>query len=144
MADYPEEVLNSPNRFGSAICGDCGGEVKYDRLEIEKYRCPFCNSITLQITNIVIDSMEHKDSLRAKSKDDSFPSGKKIRTDIMTGYEKSQSNGKWVEKTRVIDKDNDRYLEHIVDPETKEILHHCEESLKKHQGHGQAKFKKEK
>ncbi len=47
MSDYSEEVLNSPKRFGLGTCGDCGNEVKYDRLGINKDECPFCGSSSL-------------------------------------------------------------------------------------------------
>jgi hypothetical protein len=30
-------------------------------------------------------------------------------------------------------------LEHIVNPNTGEVIHHCEEPLSQHQGHGSAK-----
>lgn len=145
MSDYPEEVLNSPKRFNLGTCGDCGKEVKYDRLGINKDECPFCGSSCLQVLIESKDSLPTpKDCLKAKAKDDSFPSAKKVRVDLMTGYEKSRSNGQWVEKTRIIDKDNDRYYEHVVAPETKKVLHHCEESLREHRGHGTERLKDKK
>jgi hypothetical protein len=42
---------------------------------------------------------------------------------------------------RVIDRDNDYYLERIVDPETGEVIRECEEKLSEHQGRGSAKPK---
>lgn len=54
----------------------------------------------------------------------------------------SHSRGKHVHKERVIDRDSDRYVEKITDYETGEVIHHCEEALSQHQGHGDAKRKK--
>jgi hypothetical protein len=42
----------------------------------------------------------------------------------------------------VIDRDNNRYFEMVTDYESGEIIHHCEEPLSEHQGHGSAKPKK--
>ena len=39
----------------------------------------------------------------------------------------------------VVDKERDSYLETVVDPETKEIIHKCVEPLSQHRGHGSAK-----
>jgi len=47
-------------------------------------------------------------------------------------------------KSRIINKYNDKYLEKVTDPETGDVIHHCEEPLSKHFGHGSDKFKKEK
>jgi hypothetical protein len=40
---------------------------------------------------------------------------------------------------RVIAKRGNRYLEHIEDRETGEVVHHCEEPLSEHRGHGSAR-----
>lgn len=47
--------------------------------------------------------------------------------------------GKLVHKDTVVDRENNDYLEHIEDPETGRILHHCHEPLSMHVGHGSAK-----
>ena len=44
---------------------------------------------------------------------------------------------KYVE--RLFDKPNDLYRERVVDPDTGEVLHYCEEALTLHRGHGSAK-----
>ena len=50
--------------------------------------------------------------------------------------------GRWHQRTMVVDRENDRYREVIVDAETGEAVHRCEEPLSQHQGHGGAKAKK--
>jgi len=49
---------------------------------------------------------------------------------------------KWIHLERVIDRENDYYKEVVRDPSTGEVIHHCEEPLSKHQGHGSAKKRK--
>jgi len=44
-----------------------------------------------------------------------------------------------MDKERVIDRDNDVYKEKVVDPKTGETIHHCEEKLSEHYGHGSDK-----
>lgn len=42
---------------------------------------------------------------------------------------------------RLIHRDNDLYREKVVDPDTGEVIHFCEEKLSDHKGHGSAKKK---
>ncbi len=51
------------------------------------------------------------------------------------------STGRLVEKSRLIDRGSDRYVEHVVDDTTRETIHCSEEPLSEHQGHGSAKKK---
>ncbi len=44
-----------------------------------------------------------------------------------------------MDKYRRIDRDNDRYDEVVIDPETGEIVYECHEPLSEHWGHGSAK-----
>jgi len=80
-------------------------------------------------------------SLRGQAKNKDFPKKKRLRWDSFVGYEKSHRLGKLVKKIRVIDKDQNIYKETIIDPDTNEIIHYCEEPLDKHSGHGSAKPK---
>lgn len=42
-------------------------------------------------------------------------------------------------KVRILDRDNNRYVEKVVDPETGEVLRDVEEPLSEHQERGWAK-----
>lgn len=55
------------------------------------------------------------------------------------GPDHSRDLGKPVRKRCVIDRERDEYLEHIEDYETGQVLHHCQEPLSEHRGHGDAK-----
>jgi len=54
----------------------------------------------------------------------------------------SRSLGKVVHREQIFDRDNDRYFEKVTDYETGEVIHHCDEPLSEHQGHGDARLKK--
>jgi hypothetical protein len=57
------------------------------------------------------------------------------------GADLHRKSGRWMQRDLVIDRDNDRYLERVVDPETGTVVHECEEPLSQHQGHGTPKRK---
>jgi hypothetical protein len=57
------------------------------------------------------------------------------------GADLHRATGRWMERELVIDRENDRYGERVIDPETGEIVYLCEEPLSQHQGHGTAKKK---
>jgi len=50
--------------------------------------------------------------------------------------------GKWMHLERFFDHRGDRYVEKVTDPETGEIIHHCDEPLSEHRGHGSDKKRK--
>ena len=47
--------------------------------------------------------------------------------------------GRFMRKFRVVDREHDHYLETVVDPSTGQTIHHVDEPLSKHTGHGSAK-----
>jgi len=59
-----------------------------------------------------------------------------------TGNSWSYRLARWLRLDRVIDRERDHYEETITDPITGKIVHHSNEPLSKHQGHGSAKHKK--
>jgi hypothetical protein len=125
------------------VCSDCGmlldeGEMPIDSLPDP---CPACGSTTRTVKLTFFDKIEMHDALKGKVKDKNFPSKKNPRREFFVGDEIRASDGKWMNKERDIDKDIDKYKEIVVDPENGEVVHHCEESLKKHLGHGSAKKK---
>jgi hypothetical protein len=66
---------------------------------------------------------------------------KKPIAEAIHRLETQVSTGKLVEKSRLIDRLNNRYVEHVVDDATRETIHRCDEQLSEHQGHGSAKKK---
>ena len=64
---------------------------------------------------------------------------KKPSVESIHRLETQVSTGRVVEKSRLIDRENDRYVEHVVDDTNRETIHRSEEPLSEHQGHGSAK-----
>ena len=85
------------------------------------------------------DSVSAHDSLVMKLKDPALPSKKKERVVHRSGRERSQGSNRTVDKERIIDRRNDWYMERVIDCETGEIIHDCDEPLSDHQGHGSAR-----
>lgn len=58
-----------------------------------------------------------------------------------TGDDLQIKTGKWMILERIIDRARNWYKELVTDPKTGNVMHHCEEPLSQHQGHGTAKTK---
>jgi hypothetical protein len=65
------------------------------------------------------------------------------RCETIAGQEYWKQGGKWVEKTRTVDRQENRYTERVVDPQTGEVIHECDEPLDAHRDHGFAKPRRE-
>ncbi|MEM3846154.1 MAG: hypothetical protein QXU98_10695, partial [Candidatus Parvarchaeota archaeon] len=78
--------------------------------------------------------LSEKIELREKIKSRKHPKGKKKWSREYIQGDEMQKNGKWVKKERLIDRENNRYYEKIIDPETKEVIHKCDEPLTEHTG----------
>jgi hypothetical protein len=62
--------------------------------------------------------------------------------EVQTGYEFWYAGqSRKVRKTRIIDRQHNRYTETVIDDATGEVVHHAEGPLKDHIGHGSAKPK---
>ena len=79
------------------------------------------------------------EQLGMKLKDPTRSGKQKIKIEQLVGDDLHRDSGKWHKKVRVIDRENDRYFEKITDRETGDVIHHCDEPLSKHFGHGSAK-----
>lgn len=105
--------------------------------------CPSCGSIMKVIFTEIADEIPvAHDNARIRAKDSRFSSKRNPRLDVFTGDDLRKSDAKWLKKERIIDKDTNHYKETVVDPTTGEVVHHSEEQLSEHYGHGAAKFKK--
>ncbi len=70
------------------------------------------------------------------------PDKAKFRKEVVDGDDWNHDRDKFVDKYRTIDKDGDRYIEKVVDPDTGEVLHDVDEQLSGHEGHGSDKAQK--
>ncbi len=127
-------------------CTDCGVRLPDEWISSENTGvCPKCgsNQKTIQLNIVEEAALDIRDSLTGKVKDINFNSKKNPRYEFFEGDDLRKSDSKWMNKSRVIDKYNDKYLEKVTDPETGDVVHHCEERLSDHFGHGSDKFKEE-
>ena len=127
-------------------CADCGKELPAEEVrQTTSPPCPHCGSVKRNVTLSFVDSVAPMhDSLEGKLKNTKLPSKKNPRVHFFTGDDIRHSDGKWMNKTRMIDKDKDEYSEIVTDPETGEIVHQCNEPLSQHTAHGAAKRKPKK
>ena len=126
-----------------ASCTNCRASLPHDLPGQPRSPCPHCGSSSRSYTESITERIVAHDGHRAKIKRPSLPSAKKLRADTYSGVEHSQKHSKLVRVHRTIDKDNDRYIEMVVDMQTGEILHECHEPLSKHTNHGTAKHRGE-
>ena len=84
----------------------------------------------------ITDSLESHESLGFKQK---RPGYKKPIAEGVSGDEFFREESKWVKKERLIDRQANHYRENVTDPVTGEVIHHCDEQLDQHTGHGSAK-----
>jgi len=66
-------------------------------------------------------------------------SSRKWFIQILGGADWSRNLKRFVQKQRVIDRESDRYVERVADPDTGEVLRDVDEPLSAHRGHGSAK-----
>jgi len=133
------------NMSTTVNCAECGIALPAGHAsQSSDLPCLECGSVKKNIRLEFTDNVgvEVHDSLRGKVKDPSLPSKNNPRVDFFSGDDLCKSDGKWMRKERVLDRDNDHYKEVVIDPETEEVIHHNEEPLTEHFGHGSAKFKK--
>ena len=133
---------NKSGPKGVINCAKCGNPIEEPK---ESAPCPRCGS-NRRIMNIdhgeEIVGLDIKEQLKITCKDPKQTGKNKIKYEGLYGDDLHKKSGKWNKKERIIDRENDRYMEKIIDPETGKVIHHCDEPLSEHQGHGSAKNKK--
>lgn len=103
-------------------------------------RCSACGSTNCQAVIIATTVVTVRDGWRSKLKTPAYKRGKGVAEEYIIGADLCRATGEFVEKIRLIDRQNDRYVETVTD-NTGVVLHHVDEPLSEHWGHGSAKFK---
>jgi hypothetical protein len=105
----------------------------------QRIPCPSCGSTSrnYQCVALVGLSLGLKVDMKAKHHGEREPF-----IEELSGNDLHRKTGKHMDKTRIIDRENDLYKEIITDPKSGKIIHQCIEPLSKHIGHGDAKNKK--
>ena len=119
-------------------CGNCRTEYEAEPNEASESRtpCPSCGSIN----RLFFQSLEAKLLLHPKLsyKGKRGGKGKPFILGVI-GDNLFRKIGRWMRLERIIDREKDSYKEIVTNPITGDVIHHCEEPLSQHQGHGSAK-----
>lgn len=123
-------------------CGSCGWQVAEPKVWLhsqvaQRRPCPSCDSQDAWIAKLgVTDTAQAREFIGLKGKE---PGRKKPIFELQDGNQLEHSTGRWMQKRRLIDRDQDLYEEIVVDAETGEVRHVCKEPLSQHWDHGSAK-----
>ncbi len=120
-------------------CGSCGVPIDESAdVPIEdRMPCPQCGSKAREFSVRLKVEAKAQIGLGFKHK---RPGSKKPIAEGFTGRELRKSVGDFVDKERLIDRENDRYREKVV-TDSGEVIRDVDEPLSEHRDHGSAKFK---
>lgn len=128
--------------MATVACGSCGESLdELTNLDpARRQPCPKCASLSRKMFVGVSGEMPPPhSSLRAKGRHAGATGKRKHFIETFTGADWSHRLQRFVRKVRILDRDNDRYVEKVVDPETGEVLRDVSEPLSEHQGRGSAR-----
>jgi len=104
----------------------------------QRTACQNCGSTARVLEAEIAETMTLRDALGIKIR---RGAGGRPFYEAKSGADLYRATGRWMERHLVVDRENDRYVERVSDPETGEVVHVCEEPLSEHRGHGTAKKK---
>ena len=142
------EAIKMENPLIKSICPECGYEfIGIDLSVPKKPPCPTCQSTPKKFSMRIHDEVKSRQSVRMerlnrekrRAQGKTGSSVKKPMFELFYGDDFSTKRGKYVYKTRSIDRENNLYFESITDKESGDIIHRKEEKLSDHKGHGSAK-----
>ena len=121
-------------------CGECGEtlEEPFDLPLEGRGPCPTCGSTVCHFEVTVNETLTIHDHVGMKARHGS--SGKPF-FESKFGDSLHHKTEQWMLREMIVDRENNRYKETITNPDTGEVIHHCEEPLSDHRGHGSAKKK---
>jgi hypothetical protein len=122
-------------------CANCGRilEESMDILSEDRAPCPGCGSLARNTHITIHDIGMSHEKLGLKSR---YQCGGRPFLEQVVGEDLHRRSDRWMIIHRIIDRVKDWYSEKVIDPETGQVVHSCEEPLSKHQGHGSARRKK--
>jgi DNA-directed RNA polymerase subunit RPC12/RpoP len=116
------------------ICGECGVSRISD--DTPPGACPQCGHTGRLVKKPIDVKAGAQVSMSAKAK---RPGDRKPFLEHLSRADFFRKAGKWVQKVRRINRRDDRYFEEVIDPETGDVIHRCDEPLSEHRDHGSAK-----
>jgi hypothetical protein len=118
-------------------CSGCGTFVPEPRRIEDREPCPTCGSTARTFAVTLTDSAEAYDSLAYKARHGDVGKVKPYR-EAFTGSDYHRDSKEWRQFSRVVDRENDRYTERIMDA-AGNVVRDVGEPLSQHRGHGAAK-----
>jgi len=88
----------------------------------------------------VADEIKIKELRKRKFKDPARRKKDRIRSEQTVGDDYYRDLGTWSKRNMIVDRDNNKYFEEIIDS-TGKVIRRIEEPLDQHQGHGSAKHR---
>lgn len=119
-------------------CAGCGGNLEESPQTAPDQRvaCPGCGSRARAFKVHATSTVHVTSQLSAKA----YESGKKKPfLEHKSGDSFFRKAQLWVKRVMRIDRRNNRYVEHVVDPRTGDTIHFCDEPLTDHRSHDSAK-----
>ena len=116
-------------------CVVCGAELHEPSGE-PPIPCPVCGNLARKVTVHIHDGFVAHDGIRAKA---FKPSSSKFYLDTRSGPSYYRKGNQWHHLVRIIDRENDLYVETIRVLSTGQLISHVEERLSEHLGHGGGK-----
>jgi hypothetical protein len=127
----------------NVFCSACQAELAETFIEPARKDepCPSCGSTRRLVQIISEEALDRtnrpiREMVRTKIR---MRGGKKPILEEVSGDDWSRSRAKWVQLDRVLDRANDHYQERVVDLDSGEVIHECDEPLSEHRGHGAAR-----
>ena len=123
-------------------CGGCGRQLEEPPSTPDEKRiaCPDCGSQSRKFGVEITSVAEVRANIKGKARSgEAGKPGGKPWLWTMSGPSWSHDHQKWMHREKTKNRREDRYTEVVWDPDTREIIHECEEPLSEHQGHGSAR-----
>jgi hypothetical protein len=121
-------------------CGNCAAPLQTARTEAEAATpCPSCGSTLRNVFVSIEETATARDGIGMKAK---RAGQKKPFVESLSMPSRSRSLDKLVHHERLIDRDNDLYIEKVTEYETGKVIHQQTHALSEHIGHGSAKKKR--
>jgi hypothetical protein len=124
----------------SVLCGSCGQQLEESPQLLPEQRtpCPTCGSTTRNFNVEIHETVTARTKLGLKHKRQGL---RKPIYEEVSGEDLHRKTGLWSKLLRIIDRQNNRYKEEIINSETGEVLRTVDHPLTDHVDRGSAKKK---
>ena len=118
-------------------CKKCGA-ILFELKGSDRTPCPACAEVARVFDEHIEESLVLHDHMRMKGKHEG--KGRPF-FDAQVGASFYFKDQEWHHLERIIDHDQDLYIEIITNPKTGEVIRKVEEPLSQHRGHGSSRCK---